>query len=247
MKTLQFAIILCGCSFLMFSCSKDPVDAATTPDDNKISTTPADNKCDYSPYSPGTTFTYELATKDFNEQWKYAEFRGNVSGYKTIGTKKYSVGTGLFPQDSSRTPKEGYIRCDATGMYVLAQGFNNGQDMELNLIQYPVAKNKTWKSAAISQTVQGATIKYQYIYKILNTGLVKKIKTNTFNNVIELDESLVTTLTESGVTDTVSVTTLKRFYDKQVGHIQTAYLAENFFSGRIDTVFIQSIVSYSVK
>ena len=246
MKILQFALILCGCTILLHSCSKDPIE--TPADNNQISTAAADNKCDYSPYSPGTTFTYELASKDiFNGQWNYAELRGNVSGYKTLNGKKYSVGTGMFPQDSSKTPKEGYIRCDATGMYVLGQKINNGADMELNLLQLPATKGKTWKSTPIVQTSQGVTFKSTYEYKILNVGLTKKVKNNTFKSVVELDESLVTTVTESGQTDTVSVTTFKRYYDKQVGHIETAYIAENFFSGKLDTVFIQRLVSYSIK
>jgi hypothetical protein len=245
MKILKFTFILIGCTLIAFSCSKDPIDPVIPADDNKISTTAATNKCDYSPYSPGTTFTFELATKNtFDEKWTYVENRGNMTGYQDLNGKKYSIGKGFFPQDSSVKQDDGLIRCDGVGMFILAKGLDNGKDFELPVLQYPLTKSKTWKSAPITTTQQGYTTTNQYSYKVLNTGLTKTIKKNTFKDVIEIDESLIVTST---VLPQPFVFTYKRFYDKQVGLIQTIFYNTDFFTGKPDTSLMSSIVSYSIK
>ena len=244
MKILQFALILCGCTILMNSCKKDPVDVA---DDNQYSTAAATNKCDYSPYSVGSTFTFEIANKDyFTDKWSYVENRGNMTGYQDIGGKKYTVGTGFFPQDSSIKASEGFIRCDATGMYVLAKGLNNGKDFELPLLQFPITKSKAWKSTPITITQNGASTINQYTFKVANTGLKRKVKNNTFNDVIEMDESLIATSQFSGQTITQEIA-YKRYYDKKLGIIETIFFLDDPFTGVKDTAFVSRLVSYSIK
>lgn len=248
MKIFKISAILFTVALLINSCGKDPVDPATTPDDNKISTTAATNKCDYSPYSPGTTFTFEYATKDFlSEKWSYSEYRGSVTEYRDLNGKKYSVGKGFFAQDTSSASRntEGFIRCDGTGMFALAKGINNGKDAELPLLQYPLTKGKTWSSAAFTIAQNGATGTNQYKYKVVNVGLTKKVKNNTFKDVIEIEETVVFKTTVPFPIENEYKYT--RFFDKQVGLIETIFLFEDPFTGDSDTTAIQRLVSFSIK
>lgn len=243
----SLALLALSSSLVYVSCSADAVEPTTS---SSASTTPATNKCDYSPYSVGSTFTSEVAVKNiFDGKWSYSESKTSVTGLKDIGGKKWSTGMGIFSGDTTSQvqSKEGYVRCDGAGTYALLKGVGaNGADLELNYLQYPLTKNKTWKSNPVSISQQGITQKFYYQYTVLNTGLTKKIKNTTFKDVVEIEEKLIVSVTYNGDTD-ISETVLKRFFDKTAGHIQTISFFENPFTGDVDTALVQSLVSYNIK
>ena len=250
MKFLQFAVLLTGFAILMNSCSKTPVDVGV--DDNTYSTTAAVNKCDYSPYSPGSSFTFEIGTKNPSSgKWSYAENRGNMTAYKDINGKKYTAGTGFFPQDSSMKATEGYIRCDAVGLYSIVKGLNNGADVDFQLLQYPLVKAKTWKSPTYVQTQNSngitVTTSNTYDFKVVNIGLTRKVKDKTFTEVAEIEESVTSVSGFQGQSFTSKIT-YSRFYDKKLGIIETIFFNSDPFTGaRSDTALVQKLVSYSIK
>jgi hypothetical protein len=241
------AIVALASSVLYTSCGKDPVNPT---EENVVSTAPAVNKCDFSPYSVGSTFTSEVGVKDIlSGKWSYSEAKSSVTAYKDFNGKKWSTGTGFLSDVAANQTqtKESYMRCDDKGAYLYVKGAGlNGQDIESPYLQYPLTKNKTWTSTPIINSVDGLTEKFFYHYTVVNTGLSKKIKNTTFTNVIEIDEKALDIITFDGDTDTIQVN-VKRFFDKTAGHIQTLAFYQDPFTGKMDTAFVQNILSYYIK
>ena len=246
MKILQSAFVLLGCATAFLSCQKDGI---TTLEPSVLNPNPAVNKCDYSPYSVGSTFTFELATKNIQaNKWSFAENKGSMTRLLDTLTQKYSVGVGFFPQDTSVKKTESFIRCDAMGLYVLAKGINNGKDMELPMLQYPLTVGKTWKSAVVTTTFSGGNSTFYYEYKVIKTGTSRLVKATTFTDVAEIQESIVLSTQYTGSPAISQTSTYSRFYDKKAGVIETIFFYQNPFLPNVkDTSMVQKLVLYNIK
>jgi hypothetical protein len=229
-RLFQFmaCVLIVSTLSLVSACKKEDVATATS------------SKCDYSPYSVGSKFVFNVNTTQIATDTILGDTSINGVGY----VKLLSTGFSTAGNPSSSLS---FVRCDATGVYTLidkgqvgAVGASNFTAKEIQSIKLPATIGQTWKSDTIKySTSQGVSV--AILYKMLTTavGGSKVANGTTYSNgLVTVQFKVFTAITYPGIPTLVdSSTVTSNVFDKAVGYVE---ITQN---GKV----VKSLKSASIK
>lgn len=203
--------------------------------------------CDFAPYSVGSTFTFSSTTFDpFTGAPMTSQSTSEVIGTEEYLGQNWSVGESLAVGGGTGSGT-GLTRCDDTGVYLLAKSANISgmqfDDLQIQLLSLPATVGKKWTSDPFSFSSGNIMTTITYESEITNTNLSLTFNGQTFNEVIEVKETVV--LETGGFSFSGTVT--YRYFDKEVGSIRSVIVTDSGFGFEPDTSLVQEIVSWDIK
>lgn len=216
--------------------------------DNRATSFPIENTSfDYAPLTEGNSFTYQFATKNHTTgEWTVAEMQTDVSRKETFQQQQWNIVSHSMNQNLRGEIPVELSHCDGYMLRKLLKTYNaqgvSIKNYEIPMLQYPIAKGKTWKSQDFVTQVNSQKALVYTMFAVRNMGLLRKVNGMTFTNVIHVDEEAAVEI--NGVAETIPVS---RYYDKKVGLIEAITFGEHPVTHVQDTISIQRLVRYDVR
>jgi hypothetical protein len=226
-------------SLLWVGCQKDN-NAVSFPIDNN-------NSYDYAPLTEGNSFLYQFATKNLTTgEWSVTELQTDVNNKETFQSQQWNVVSHSMNQNLRGEMPVELSHCDGFVLRKLLKTYNaqgvSIKNYEIPMLQYPIAKGKTWKSQDFVTQVNNQRALVYTMFAVRNTGLMRKVNGLLFTDVIHVDEEAAVEM--NGVAETIPVS---RYYDKKVGLIEAITFGEHPVTHEQDTMSIQRLVGYKIK
>jgi hypothetical protein len=216
---------------------------------NSVTTTPTviDTSYDYAPLTEGNSFIYQFATKNLTTgEWKVTEMRTDVTSKETFQKQQWNVVSHSMNQNLRAEILNELSHCDGYVLKKLLKTYNaqgvSIKNYEIPMLQYPIAKGKTWKSQDFVTQVNSDRALVYTMFAVRNTGLMRKVNGMLFTDVIHVDEEAAVEI--NGIAETIPVS---RYYDKKVGLIEAITFGEHPVTHEQDTMSIQRLVGYKIN
>jgi hypothetical protein len=226
-------------SLLFVGCQKDNT-AVSFPIDNNAT-------YDYAPIAEGNSFLYQFATKNLTTgEWSVTEMQTEVSNKETFQQQQWNVVSHSMNQNLRGEALNELSHCDGYVLKKLLKTYNaqgvSIKNYEIPMLQYPIAKGKTWKSKDFVTQINNNKALVYTMFAVRNTGLMRKVNGLLFTDVIHVDEEAAVEI--NGVAETIPVS---RYYDKKVGLLEAITFGEHPVTHEQDTVSIQRLLGYKVR